>query len=45
MKSPCGNRDSLEFAPYANVTMPLAMSPEVKRMIASHGGLDEVGPS
>jgi hypothetical protein len=25
--------------------MPLAMSPEVKQMIAGHGGLDQVGPS
>jgi hypothetical protein len=33
-----------EFAPYAHVTMPLAMSPEYKQMIAGHGGLDQVGP-
>jgi hypothetical protein len=34
-----------ESARYANVTMPLAMSPEYKQTIAGHSGLDQRGPS
>lgn len=34
-----------EFARYANVTMPVAISPEGKQAIAGHGGLYQIGPS